>query len=98
MMHGVQAGHNRKQGLCCADVARRFFSSNVLFACLHCHAKGLTSAAINRHTNNPPRHRSLVLIAGREESGVGTTEPHWNAKALRATHDNVCPHGAWRLE
>ena len=98
MMHGVQAGHNRKQGLCCADVARRFFSTNVLFARLHRHAKGLTSAAINRHTDNPSRHRSFVLISSREECGVGATEPHWDAKALRATHYNVCPHGAWRLE
>jgi glycine dehydrogenase len=57
----------REQHLGRADVGRRLLATDVLFARLQCQAIGGLSLRVDRHTDQPSRHRALErVLAGQE--------------------------------
>ena len=86
--------HVRKEILCCANVARRFIPSNVLFASLHWHSICRIAMNVFRYADNATWHFSFELISTGNVSRMWTTKAHWNSKTLHTTHRNICIHFA----
>ena len=73
----------------CADVARRFLTTNVLLAGLQRHAQGHIAVTVFRNTDDTAGHVTLELILSAEESGVWTTKSHRHTEALGVTETDV---------
>ena len=87
--HGVHRGHDRQQRLGSADVARRFFTTDVLLARLQRHAQSRSSLHVFRHADQATRHRTRVRFLRRHERRVRTAVAHRHTEALGAADDDV---------
>ena len=70
VINGIHRGHDGEEDLGRADVARRFVAPDVLLARLQREAIGGPAGGIVRNADQASRHVALVLVAGREISGV----------------------------
>ena len=98
VVHRVQGRNIGQQNLRGADVAIGFFATNMLFTSLQCHAKRLTSAGVDRDTDDATGNCSLVFIFGGKVSGVRPAIAHRHAKPLRAAGNHIGTHFSRRLE
>ena len=98
VVHRVEGGHDRQQGLGRADVAGGFLPANMLFAGLHGHAQRLVAAAVDGYTDDAARGGALVGVAGGEEGGVRPAESHGYAEALAVANHHVRAHLARGLQ
>ena len=89
VVDGVCRGHDRKQHLRRADVARRLLAPDVLLPRLQREPVSRFPLAVERHADQAARDHALVLIAGGEIGGVRAAEPERHAEALRRADRDV---------
>ena len=87
--YGVHACHRGQEGLGGADVRSRLLAFDVLFACLESHAVTQVPVFVLAPTDDAARHVALVLIAGGEVSGRGTSVEEGRAQTLGASEHDV---------
>ena len=88
----VEGRDDREQHLRRADVAGRFFPTDMLFAGLERHAKGRSAGGIDGHADQTSGHGALVGFARCEEGGVRAAIAHGHAEALCAADGDVGAH------
>ena len=98
VVHRVHRGHDCQQHLCGAHVARRLFSTDMLFARLQGHAQARAAGPVLGDADDAPRQVALVLVAGRKEGGMGAAVAKWDTEALGVAHGDVRPPFAGRRE
>mmetsp|Transcript_27572 Transcript_27572/g.51149 ORF Transcript_27572/g.51149 Transcript_27572/m.51149 type:complete len:280 (-) Transcript_27572:2311-3150(-) len=96
--HCIHRGHHRQQRLSSTDVGVGLFTADVLFTSLQRQAIRTIALCINRHTNNPARHRPFVGIFTAHIGRVWTTVAYRHTKALGAAYSNICAHRAWLFQ
>ena len=89
VVDGVCRGHDRKQHLRRADVARRLLAPDVLLPRLQREPVSRFPLAVERHADQAARDHALVFIAGGEIGGVRAAEPERHAEALRRADRDV---------
>src|SRR5690554_32528 len=97
MVNSVERRDIGEQYLCRTNVRRRFLTANVLLTRLHRHTQSRFLTAVDRHTDNPARNRTLKLVTGREKRCVWSAVAHRNTEALSRTEDHVRTHFTWRF-
>ena len=96
VVHGVHAGHHRRQHLRGADVGGSFFAADVLLAGLQGQAVGGVAVHIHAHTYQAARHGALVFIAAGHVGGVRAAIAQRHAEALGSADDDVgIPLAGW---
>ena len=95
---GVESGHVGEQRLRGADVRRRLFAADVLFAGLQRHAVGGIAVHVDRDADDAAGDLADELFAGGEEGGVRAAVAHGHAEALGISEDHVGAHFAGRGE
>ena len=98
VIDGVHAGNHREQHLRCADVRRRLFPPDVLFARLQSQSIRRRTLGVDGNPDEPPRKRTLEGIPRREISGMRSAEPDRHAEALRRADDDISAPFARRGE
>ncbi|MNI13269.1 hypothetical protein D3C73_664850 [compost metagenome] len=88
----VHRGHDGEQNLRGADVRRRLFAADMLFAGLQRQAIGAVAAGIDRNADKTAGHGALVGILDGHVSGVRAAVADRNAEALRGTDGDVSAH------
>jgi hypothetical protein len=92
VVHRVHRRDVREQRLRRADVRRRLFPADVLFARLQRHAVRAVAVRVDRHADDPPRRLAGVLLARGEERRVRAAVPHRHPEPLRVADDDVRAH------
>mmetsp|Transcript_92070 Transcript_92070/g.265711 ORF Transcript_92070/g.265711 Transcript_92070/m.265711 type:complete len:227 (+) Transcript_92070:1265-1945(+) len=92
----IRSRHVGKKCLGSANVRGSFVTTNMLFASLHCHAKTRLASSVDGDTNDTAWHFARILIGGRQESSMRTTEAHRNSKALCRSNGNISSPGRGR--
>ena len=95
---GVEAGDDRQQHLCGADVGGGLFAADMLLAGLQRQAHRGLAGGIQRHADQAAGHGALERVPGGEEPGMRAAETHRHAEALRRTDDDVGAHLAGRRQ
>lgn len=98
MENSVHRGHDGQQHLRGADVRRRLFAADMLFAGLQRKAIGAVAACIDRDADETAGHRALVRVLDGHVGSVRTTVADRNAKALGAADGDIGTHFAGRLQ
>ena len=89
VIDGVHARQHREQHLRRANIRRRLFAANVLFARLQREPKSALAVGIDRYSNQPARQVALEFVAGGKERGVRPAETHRHAEALARSDDHI---------
>ena len=92
--HRIERGHHRQQRLRRADVGGGLFTADMLLARLQGQPVGAAAPRINRHADDPARHRAFELIAAGHEGRMRAAIAHRHAKTLRRAHGDIRPHRA----
>ncbi|MNM39129.1 hypothetical protein D3C81_499000 [compost metagenome] len=97
VVDGVHRRHHGQQHLRRADVGRRFFAADMLFARLQGQAVRLVALRIDGHADQAARHIALELIARGQIARVRAAETERHAEALAVADDDVgAPFARWR--
>ena len=97
VVDGVHRGHHGQQHLRRADIRRRFFAADMLFARLQGQAVGLVALRIDGHAHQAARHIALEFIARGQVARVRAAETERHAEALAVADDDVgAPFARWR--
>ena len=91
VIDGVHGGDDGRQHLRGADVGGGLLAADVLLAGLEGEPVGGLSGGIDAHADQPPRKRSLELVAAGEERRMRPATAHRQAKPLRRADDDVGP-------
>ena len=81
-----------------ADVRRRPFTPDVLFARSERHPIRGVPVGIDRHANDATRHLAYIRRARGEECRMGAAVPQRHAESLRVSEHHIRPHLARRRE
>jgi hypothetical protein len=95
VIHGVHCRHVREQHLCGADVRRRLFAADVLFARGQRHPVSLMSVGVHRHADEAAGQLPDKRLTRREERRVRSAVSERYAKTLRVSEHDVGAHLAW---
>ena len=85
----VQPSDVGQQHLCSADVRRRLFAADVLFAGLQRQPQCGPAGSVGADTHQTAGQRSRHLLAGRDERCVWAAESHRHTKPLRRPNGDV---------
>ena len=85
----IHTRHDREQRLCGTDITGRLFTANVLLSGLQGEPQSGFAAAVDRYTDQAPRHRTFKRIASGHVSRMRPTITEWYAKALRGADHNI---------
>ena len=89
VIDGVHRGHHGQQHLGGADVRGRLLAADVLLAGLQRQAVGGSAGGVHGDADQTPRQRTLELVTGGEEAGVGSTEAERHPETLRGADHHV---------
>src|SRR2546423_7170623 len=78
-----------EKNLCCANVAGRFVSANVLLARLQRESIRRSAFSVVGNANESAGHVTFVLIARGKISCVRSAETEWDSEPLRISHCDV---------
>ena len=98
VIHGIEAGDVRQQGLRGADVRGGALAPDMLLACLQRHAIGRVAVTVHRQADDAPRGLPRELGARREERRMRSAVPQRHAEALRVADHDVGPLLAGRRQ
>ena len=89
VVHGVHAGHVRRQHLRRAHVRRGALSLDVLFTGLQRQAQALVAVVVDGHADDTARHLAQVLVLHRHVAGCWAAEAHGQTEALAGAHAHI---------
>src|SRR4051812_10799448 len=95
MVDRIHTRHDGQEHLRRTNVARRLFTSDVLFAGLQRKTVGRLACDILGHSDDAPRHLAFECLSGCKERSVRSAESKRNAKSLAGAHSNIGPEFSW---
>ena len=98
MINGIHRGNHRKKNLRRADIARRFFATDVLFTGLKGQTVGGISISIAGDSDKATGETALEFVANSKVCGMRTAISHRDAKTLGGTDHNIRAEFAGRLQ
>ena len=85
----VKTGYHSQQHLGCADVARGFFSADVLLAGLQSQAQSRPPVSVLRNSHQSAGKAALVVFTSGDVGGVRAAEAERHPETLRAAHHRI---------
>ncbi len=95
---GIHRGHDSEQHLRGADVRRRLFAADMLFAGLQRQTIGAVAASIDGDADEAAGHGALDRILDRHIGRMRAAITHGHAEALGRADRDVCTHFTGRFE